>query len=115
MKNKKLNLDSVITAGKYKGKTVSQIVEENRKEILSLYKKGYDFEEEVFEKARYKHIIRDEKVFCEIVTRDSPKKIKTFKKDTANISKIIEELSTIDRTSSYDDEDVHENIYNNFD
>ena len=107
MKNKKLNLNSIITVGKYNGKTVNEIIEEDRKAIIYLCQKGFYFEDEVFKKARYKHIIRDEKIIFEFVDKIKQKPQKIYKKDTENIKNIIEGLSTINN-SSYDDKENYE-------
>lgn len=111
MKKEKLNLNSIITTGKYNGKTVEDIIYENKKEILELVRKGFDFEEEVYTKAGYKHTIRDQKFIFEFVDKPKQKDTKVYAKDTENVSKIIESLSTIDNISYSPYEDDEEETY----
>lgn len=94
MNNEILSLDSIIKKGKFNGKTVNQIIENDRKEIINLVKKGYSFSDEVFEKAKFKHQVRDNNIVLEVV--DKPKTVnKPLNKDTEKLENIIESLSTI--------------------
>lgn len=102
MEKQILNLDSIVTLGKYNGKTVNEIIEKDRSAIVALSKKGLFFDDEVFAKARYTHIVNEAQFIMEIADRPKPKTIKPLKKDTENINKIIESLSTLENYSSND-------------
>ena len=111
MNNNKLNLESIIETGRHKGKTVSQIIETDKKIIFDLLKNGYNFEEEVFEKARIKHFIRDEKIIQEIVDRSDIKDTKIYPKDTDNLRKIMESILTLNNDNyTYDKDDSLANV-----
>ena len=57
----KLGMDDVINVGKNNKITVSELVPV-KGEIFNLIKKGFEFDDEVLEKAHIKKIVRDEKI-----------------------------------------------------
>ena len=92
-----LNLDSVLeTNGRYNGKTVRQIVENNRNEIMRLIKKGYNFGNDVLEAA---HIKKSESahVISNVICEHEKKSGKVYEKDTATMKEILHDINTIDR------------------
>ena len=52
MENDELTLDYVITKGKFKGKTIAEVIDIDRHEIFNMIKKGFYFDDEVFKAAR---------------------------------------------------------------
>lgn len=109
MKNEVLTLNSIINKGKYKGKTISEIIDIDRKEMINLFKKGYYFDDEVMEKSRFKRVIRDVK--CENVIAEHLKKdTKVYTTDTKNINEILKDILTLDNTYKDADEEVSDDI-----
>lgn len=97
MKNEVLTLNSIINKGKYKGKTISEIIDIDRKEMINLFKKGYYFDDEVMEKSRFKRVIRDVK--CEnVIAEHLEKDTKVYTTDTKNINEILKDILTLDNT-----------------
>lgn len=105
MKNEVLTLNSIINKGKYKGKTISEIIDIDRKEMINLFKKGYYFDDEVMEKSRFKRVIRDVK--CEnVIAEHLEKDTKVYTTDTKNINEILKDILTLDNTyKDVDEED----------
>ena len=94
-----LTLENIINKGKYKGKTVREIINIDRKHILELYASGYDFVDEVFECARYKRLGKSSHTYnTEVITHNSIN-IKKYSKDTEDINKIIEKMSYFNNDS----------------
>ena len=89
-----LTEDSKIDKGIYKDKKVSFILETDKKYILSLIKEGYMFDNNVLSKAGIKKTIREEKITSIVVDHEVDNK--TYEKDTLSISKILNEISTVD-------------------
>lgn len=109
--SKNLNLNSVISKGTYKGKTVEQLIALKRSEIIEMVKDGYSFDEEVYEKARYKHYVREEKsVSNEIVQHQVDNKVYT--KDTEKLHKILKGLETINNEPTASEEEPQVNNEN---
>lgn len=103
-----LNLTDIIDKGHFKDMTVNEIIEQDRHNLITLCKDGYNFSDEVFEKAKYKRIIRDVKVTNEVIF-DRPKiKEKPLPKDTKSLKEILKSLSTIDNISINENYDVAE-------
>lgn len=100
--SKKLNLNSVISKGTYKGKTVEQLIGLKRSEIIEMVKDGYVFEEEVYEKARYKHYVREVSCSNEIVQHQVDNKV--YAKDTEKLHKILKGLETINNEPTSEEE-----------
>ena len=92
--SKKLKLTDKINFGENKKVVVSEIV--NKKgEIFKLIKEGYEFDDEVLEKARIKKTIRDVKIISKIVnTKKTDKKI--YPKETENIKTILKEINILE-------------------
>ena len=91
-----LTLDSTIeTTGRYNGKTVREILEKNRGDIMKLIKKGFRFDEEVLAAAHIKKTERERRSYNVIVDHD--KNNKTYEKDTASMKEILKQINTIDR------------------
>lgn len=99
-----LNLEDIIDKGQFKNMTVNEIIEKDRHNLISLCKEGFDFTDEVFEKARYKRTIRDVKVTNVFVDRPQIKQ-KPLPKDTKSLKEILKSISTIDNISIDDDYD----------
>ena len=89
-----------INFGKGKKIAVSEIVEK-KGEIFKLIKEGYEFDDEVLEKAHIKKTIRDVKTITEFVTN---KKIdnKSYPKETENIKTILKSINTLEEVSKDD-------------
>lgn len=104
MKNEVLTLNSIITKGKYKGKTISQIIDIDRKEIVNLFKKGYYFDNEVMEKSHFKRVTHDVKCENVIVEHCKEKNNKFYATDTKNINEILKDILTLDNTYKEVDE-----------
>lgn len=104
MKNEVLTLNSIINKGKYKGKTISEIIDIDRKEMINLFKKGYYFDDEVMEKSRFKRVVRDVK--CEnVIAEHLEKDTKVYTTDTKNINEILKDILTLDNTYKDADEE----------
>lgn len=97
-----LNLDDIISKGQFKNLTVNEVIERDRHNIIDLCKQGFDFSDEVFEKARFKKIIRDVKVTNVLVDRPQIKE-KPLPKDTKSLKEILKSIATIDNISIDDD------------
>ncbi len=109
MKNEVLTLNGVINKGKYKGKTISEIIDIDRKEMINLFKKGYYFDDEVMEKSRFKRVIRDVK--CEnVIAEHLEKDTKVYTTDTKNINEILKDILTLDNTYKDADEEDSDDI-----
>ena len=72
----KLGMDDVVNVGKNDKITVSELVPV-KGEIFNLIKKGFEFDDEVLEKAHIKKIVRDEKI-NNIIVEHTPEKKKTY-------------------------------------
>lgn len=110
---KYLELDDIIDNEKYKGKTVKEILESDRKKLISLCKEGYNFSDNVLKFARYTRTIRDEKIYFEFIDRSKTpvKNKKTLMKDSeSNVKKILKELAVLDQSNNYYDEDIDSEI-----
>lgn len=103
-----LKLDDIFDNGKYQGRTVREVLEENRKNLVTLSKQGYFFSDEACEFARYKRTIRDEKIICEFIDRSKqPKeKIKCPKDSLEKARKFLRELSTLDNEKYIEDKNI---------
>lgn len=110
-----LKLNDIIDNDKYKNKTVREILENDRKKLITLSKEGYYFDDEVFKFARYTRTIRDEKIILEFVDRKVVKDKKKYSKDsTEKAKKFIQGLSVLDNDKyDIDKEDDIENYTDN--
>ena len=91
----KLGMDDVVNVGKNNKITVSELVPV-KGEIFNLIKKGFEFDDEVLEKAHIKKIVRDEKIINVIIEHTSEKK-KTYNKESESLKNILKSLNTIDK------------------
>ena len=98
-----LKLDSTITEGEFKDKTVKEVLECGKKNIFSLIKTGLLFDDEVLSLAGIKKNIRDVKVTQ--ICADHEKDTRVYQKETASLTKILKEIRTIDN--------IEETIVNN--
>ena len=89
-----LNINSVIAKGEHKGKTVNDVLSIGKKEIFSLIKEGFSFDDNVLLMAGIKKNVRDVKVSNIFVEHE--KDTKSYEKDTVSLSKILKEIRTID-------------------
>ena len=90
-----LHLDSVIeTAGRYKGKTVQDVIDKKKSAIFQLIKKGVMFDDEVLKICNITKTIRDVRVYNVIVEHE--KSTKKYEKDTASIKEIMKEINTLE-------------------
>ena len=62
MENEELTLDYVITKGKFKGKTIAEVIDIDRHEIFNMLKKGFYFDDDVLKAAHITRHIRDSKI-----------------------------------------------------
>ena len=115
MENDKLTLDYVITKGKFKGKTIAEVINIDRHEIFNMIKKGLYFDDEVLKAAHITRHIRDGKIIQTIIDRKVVKDTKVYPKDTKKVSEIIDSMNYAN--DSYDDDfdDVEEEIDDNED
>lgn len=91
----KLGMDDVINVGKKNKITVSELVPV-KGEIFKLIKNGFEFDDEVLEKARIKKIIRDEKII-NVIVEHTPEKKKAYNKESESLKNILKSLNTIDK------------------
>ena len=91
-------MDSVLYGiNGFEDKTVREIINKTgNKDIWKLIKRGYSFSDEVLDACRITKTIRDEKYYCEFVSRKPVESTKKYKKDTASYEEIIESLSNVD-------------------
>ena len=82
---------------KFKGLTVEEMVEKDRKSIIKLTQEcGVDFTDEVFSKARFNRVRYNERIIQEVVERQPIKTTKTYKKDTESIENVIKSINILD-------------------
>lgn len=99
-----LKLDDIFDEGKYQGKTVREILIENRKNLITLSKQGYYFSDDACEFAGYKRSIRDEQFAQEFINKPKQLKEKTKcpKDSIEKTRKFLRELSTLDNDKYFD-------------
>lgn len=103
-----LSMDSLIEGiNGYEGKTVRELIEENRSNIFKLIKRGLRFDDEVLKEAHITKTIRDERTYNVIAEHSKPSAKKIYKKETASYEEIVESLSVID---NYEENKKEENI-----
>lgn len=114
MENDELTLDYVITKGKFKDKTIAEVIDIDRHEIFNMIKKGFYFDDEVLKAAHITCHIRDSKILQTIIDRKVVKDTKVYPKDTKKVSEIIDSMNYAN--NDYDDfDDVEEEIDDNED
>ena len=109
----KLKLTDKITFGKKQKVCVSDLVE-IKGEIFRLIKEGYQFDDEVLEKAKIKKVVRNTKVTSEIIR---PKKTdsKVYPKETENIKSILKSINVLENIPSETDSfEESENINDDY-
>lgn len=119
----KFTLNDKINISKNRKVFVSELVG-IQGEIFKYIKKGFDFDDEVLEKAGIKKSIRDEKVVTVLVEHEKIKE-KVLPKDTESLKNILKSLNTLDNQpiDDFDNnetqkngEDSYENInYGSYD
>ncbi len=88
-------MDDVVNVGKNNKKVVSELVSV-KGEIFNLIKKGFEFDDEVLEKAHIKKIVKDERTENEITEHVTEKK-KSYDKESESLKSILKSLNTIDK------------------
>lgn len=95
-----LKLEDTITLGKYKGKTVREMIDKNpdkaKKNILNYLRQGLYFDDEVINEVGLKKIVHEPTVKLVVVEHKSDNK--TLPKDRAKLSTILKDLHTIDNS-----------------
>lgn len=115
----KLDINSTIDKGEYKGKKVSKILSEDKKCIFKLIKDGFNFSDEVLEQAGIKKKIHSVSTICSIVDHDKTELTKKLEIDTIDVTTLINEIiitdvpkipidDTIDEKNIDDEEDDFE-------
>ena len=117
---KYLKLEDIFDDGKYQGISVREVIENDRKNVLTLSKQGYYFDDEVYEFANYKRSIRDVEFHYEFIdkvkqnkdkkkyTNDSVEKTRKFSRELSTLednSYIDEKEDSIDEIEIYTDEE----------
>ena len=115
MENEELTLDYVITKGKFKGKTIAEVIDIDRHEIFNMLKKGFYFDDDVLKTAHITRHIRDSKIIHTIIDHKTVKDTKVYPKDTKKVSEIIDSMNYINNDYDDDFDDVEEEINNNED
>lgn len=111
----KLEINSTIDKGEYKGKKVSKILSDDKKCIFKLIKDGFDFSDEVLEQAGIKKSIYSVSTICSIVEHDKSELAKKLEVDTIDATTLINELIIKDNPKlSVDDSDNEEPIDDDF-
>lgn len=101
-----LHSNSVVeSTDKWNGKTVSELVEK-KGSIFNMVKKGYMFDDEVLSSANISHSTRDHHAYY--VISDHEKDTKKYKKETASLKEIIEEISTLEHDDYKEEPEVDE-------
>ena len=95
--NKVLSLNSIINGGKFNKQTVNKVLKNNKRDIFSLIKEGFSFDNEVLQMAGIKKNIKNKTIKNEIVEHE--KDTKVYEIDTTPLHKILKEISTIDNYS----------------
>jgi hypothetical protein len=91
---KTYHLDSELTEGKFKGKTVLEALNEDKKFVLNMIKKyKCSFDDEVLKEAGIVKIVHEHTFTNTIVEHDKPKpNAKKLKKDKKSIDEILDEM-----------------------
>jgi hypothetical protein len=96
----KLDINSIIDDGKFKGKKVSEVIKDKKK-VFSLIKDGFQLSDDVLAKAGIKKNIYNVKVTTQIVEHEKDNRV--YPKETMSVSKIIKELETVERQNQFYD------------
>jgi hypothetical protein len=95
----KLGMDDVVNVGKNNKKTVSELVP-LRGEIFNLIKKGFEFDDEVLEKAHIKKIIRDVQFKNVVVMHEQEKNRNKYAKESESLKSILKSLNTLENQTN---------------
>lgn len=106
--NNKLSLTDKINVGKKQRILVSDIVSK-KGELFKYIKRGYEFDDEVLEKAGVKKTIRNKRVINVVIDRDINESNKTYPKETESLRSVLKSLCTIDNQSY--NKNIDENSY----
>ena len=98
----KLDINSVISDGKFKGRNMSEI-SKDKKNIFILIKEGYQISDDILSKIGIRKNIHDIKFTTQIVEHEKDNKV--YPKETMSVSKIIKELETVERQNQFYDTD----------
>lgn len=100
-----LNIDDIITKGKYSGKTVKDIIE-NKKAVFEALKDGNFISEDVLNSINISKKVRNVSYKNEIVTHEKHNKI--YPKDTTSLNKILKELETLSIQDCGDNSEIND-------
>ncbi|MBP5455574.1 MAG: hypothetical protein J6Y37_03680 [Paludibacteraceae bacterium] len=113
MKNesKQLHIDSTLPCGKYKGRTVGDVLSIDRHVIFELIEQfSLNFDDQVLSEAhitkKITNVVFDNRVGCE--EEQQPKKQQPLKKDTVSVRHIIRELSTVNKENEAATQDIED-------
>lgn len=95
----KLGMDDVVNVGKNNKKTVSELVP-LKGEIFNLIKKGFEFDDEVLEKAHIKKIIRDVQFKNVVVMHEQEKNKDKYVKESESLKTILKSLNTLENQTN---------------
>ena len=95
----KLGMDDVVNVGKNNKKTVSELVP-LKGEIFNLIKKGFEFDDEVLEKAHIKKIIRDVQFKNVVVIHEQEKNKDKYVKESESLKTILKSLNTLENQTN---------------
>lgn len=111
--DKILKLRSIVPEGKYHSTIVNDKLIKDRKEIIELIKKGYQFSSEVMERAGFVKHIRN--VTTKLAVVEHKKDNRIYEKDTSDVKSIIRSISTLDNGNdelTVIEEDDNNDAYN---
>ena len=105
MNNVLLTMEDSINLGKGKKIAVTDLLKV-KGGVFEYIKNGYQFDDEVLEKAHIKKTIRNQRVTGEFATPRITK-TKTYEKDTESLKNILKSINTLEnpKTNNNDDED----------
>ena len=108
---KKLTLKDSIKIGKKQKITVEEIIDK-KGEIFKYIKEGYEFDDEVLEKAHIKKNVKNTKIISGYISALKQKE-KPLPKETESVKNILKSLNTIEEQNTNDDffEQVDEDVY----
>lgn len=105
----KLGLTDHLNNSKNSKITVADILSK-KGELFKYIKRGYEFKDDVLEKARIKKNVRDQKTITVVVTHEEDKTNKEYHKDTESLRNVLKSIHTI-ANQSYKDT-IEENYVN---
>lgn len=108
LKKNELKLTDTINKGEFKGKTIQTIIDNNKKDLFKLCQLGYQFNEEVYDYAGYKHTIRDINAYNQIIDNKCKKEDKVYPKESESLYKILRNLLTIEKAYINENNNIEE-------